>query len=64
MKNNKKLFLFGVVFVVVAILFIGIVSFILSNLNNDNINSNVQNIKIYYYDKINNNCYKSFGGIL
>lgn len=55
MKNNKKLFLFGVVFVVVAILFIGIVSFILSNLNSDNINSNVQNIKIYYYDKINNN---------
>ncbi len=55
MKNNKKLFLFGVVFVIVAIFFITIISFILSNSSNNKINSNVQNIKIYYYDKINNN---------
>ncbi|WP_317367423.1 GerMN domain-containing protein [uncultured Tyzzerella sp.] len=55
MNNNKKLFLVGVVFVIISIFIIAIASFILSPSKSNNINNNIKNIKIYYYDKINNN---------
>lgn len=55
MKNNKKLFLFGVIFVIIAIFIIAIFSFILSTLKSNISYKNMQNIKIYYYDKVNNN---------
>lgn len=47
MKNNKKLFLFGVIFVILVIFFITIFYIVLTNLND-----NVEKIKIYYYDKL------------
>lgn len=55
MKNNKKLFLFGVVFVIITILFITILSFLMTIIANNNVNNNIKNIKIYYYNKIEKN---------
>ncbi|WP_250277486.1 GerMN domain-containing protein [[Clostridium] colinum] len=50
MKNNKKLFLFGVIFVIMSIVLITLIS-ITSNEKKDTL----KNISIYYYDKVNNN---------
>nr|WP_317356951.1 GerMN domain-containing protein [uncultured Tyzzerella sp.] len=54
MKNNKKLFLFGVISVITTIFIISIISFIIAIVKNNNSNNN-KYIKIYYYDKLNNN---------
>ena len=48
--NNKKLFLFGVVFVIICIFLIGAFSIMISSKN-----ENLKNISIYYYDKLTNN---------
>ena len=50
MKNNKKLFMFGLSFVILTI-FITILFFIISSIKQDNI----KKINIYYYDKLNSN---------
>ncbi len=54
MKNNKKLFLFGIIFVIISICIIVVASIIFSKLKNTSINNNTENIKIYYYNKVNN----------
>lgn len=53
MKNNKKLFLFGIIFVMISICIIIVLAIIFSKLKNTSINSNTENIKIYYYNKVN-----------
>ncbi len=50
MKNNKKLFLFGVVFVIVFIFIISLF-FIISGFKEDELKS----ISVYYYDRTSNN---------
>lgn len=50
MKNNKKLFIIGVVSVLVTIILISLISIIVSFINNNN---KSKNFKIYYCDKLN-----------